>query len=102
MLFFLIYNQDKLSYITHCESKCTLGLKHHVMQTQRAVKAWFYVFLISTLEGTALSPACFAIVERATVIHWIRDGVGHTPNWDITWAINSLALPEIETHLYIL
>lgn len=30
------------------------------MQTQR-VKAWFYVFLNSTLEGTwtALSPGCF-------------------------------------------
>jgi hypothetical protein len=69
------------------------------MQTQRAVNAWFYVFLTSTLEGTALSPGCFATGERATGIHWIRNGVGHTPNWDIMWAINSLALPEIEPQL---
>lgn len=86
--------------MTHSESKCTLVLiKHHVMQTQRAVKAWFYVFLTSTLEDTALSPGCFATWERATGIHWIRNGVGHTPNCDIMWEINSLALPEIEPHL---
>jgi len=84
--------------MTGSESNCTLELiKHHVMQTESAVKAWFYVFLTSTLEGTALSPGCFA-----TGIHWIRNGVGHTPNWDIMWAINSLALPEIEPHLSIL
>jgi len=91
--------------MTHSESKCTLVLiKHHVKQTQRAEKSLFYVFLTSKLEGTwtALSPGYFATGERATGVHWIRNGVGHTPNWDIMWTINSLALPETEPHLSIL
>jgi hypothetical protein len=101
----LIYNPYKLSYMTHSESKCTLALsKNHVMQIQWRVKAWFYVFLSSILEGTwtALSPGCFTTEERATGIRWIRNGVGHTPNWDIMWKINPLALPENEPHLSLI